>query len=825
MKILTIIFIILFGIFAYGVPAFPMPATTTQPDGTEFALYKRGDEFLSWHEDFSGYTILKNAEGYWVYAFKNDLGHLYPSEHVVGKVDPDTLQIDKSLQSITLKTRSSELRQRSIAPTRSTPVSGTVKNLVILVDFQEKVHSSWATKEVYERIFNEENAHEITMNKAPYLYLTGSVKDYFKEISYGALNVESIVEDWVQVSQGYAYYGADNANGYDIRPREMVAEALQLLENRGFDFSTVDNDKDGHIDGLTIIHAGGGQEYAGNDTNYLHSHQWALPSVVEYDGVKIQRYHTEPERMGFDSINASKSLTRIGVVCHEMSHFFGLPDLYDRDYSSKGIGGFCLMASGSWNPSSSSQLQLNYGTKPAHMSAWCKTQLAWINPDVISADGNYSLAQVEENNKAYKVNVPNNSSEYFLIENRQPIGFDEGLPGTEQGMLIWHIDETKSGHQYWNNDESHPLVDLEEASGVQHLTENTNDGEDSDYFRSGNVTKFNSTTTPNNQSYSGSFLDERIFNISASQDTMTFSVASFDSIALQGPSSINERSTTNFSYIATYPDTSTQDLSAHATWSTNSSSAASVNNSGAVTTTNLYNSTNFNLSVSFEDSSDGKTITINDVDPGFTKIDQMLTSEDYVIEAFEEFVSPQVDNFESVNMPQYQTEFGRNLDYVNEKNDWYQSIVDEVNAGNNVVINHVTNGWNLISSPFPGWSPSSISSSVMETVFSFNEANYLYETQTKNESLVVNKGYWMLYGQGGITNNQPVEYMMAGTLPSTPTRTLEVGWNLVGSEAGTETLQLEDQGFFWQTETQVYQGISEGDKLKLGKAYWIFTSD
>ena len=56
-------------------------------------------------------------------------------------------------------------------------------------------------------------------------------------------------------------------------------------------------------------------------------------------------------------------------------------------------------------------------------------------------------------------------------------------------MLIWHVDETMSN----NNDQTHYLVDLEEASGTQHLALNQNSGEDSDYFRFGNATDFSAT--------------------------------------------------------------------------------------------------------------------------------------------------------------------------------------------------------------------------------------------------------------------------------------------------------------------------------------------
>ena len=35
-------------------------------------------------------------------------------------------------------------------------------------------------------------------------------------------------------------------------------------------------------------------------------------------------------------------------------------------------------------------------------------------------------------------NLP--ETEYFLLEYREKIGFDSGLPGYEGGVLIWHID-------------------------------------------------------------------------------------------------------------------------------------------------------------------------------------------------------------------------------------------------------------------------------------------------------------------------------------------------------------------------------------------------
>ena len=55
----------------------------------------------------------------------------------------------------------------------------------------------------------------------------------------------------------------------------------------------------------------------------------------------------------------------MATFAHELGHsMFALPDLYDRDYSSRGIGSWSLMAGGSWNGPS------GLGSSPAHPDAW-----------------------------------------------------------------------------------------------------------------------------------------------------------------------------------------------------------------------------------------------------------------------------------------------------------------------------------------------------------------------------------------------------------------------------------------------------------------------
>jgi len=499
------LFILLLGAkVSMAVPACPGGAKVTQPDGTEITIYLRGDEYAHWNESEDGFQIVKNEKsGEWVY-MTEEAGEAVPSGHAVGKADAraiGALRPDKEKMSVQAE-RSRTEKSMVVEPSAFALTTGTMYNLVVLVNFSDLTVAY--PRQSYDDLFNQVG---YTADGA-----VGSVKDYYHEVSYNNLTVQSTVVEAVTLDHGYAYYGANDAYGNDIRPREMVQEALAKLEARGFDFSTVDGDGDGWVDGLTIIHAGGGEEYSGNDTNYIWSHEWSLINPVTYDGVSMQMYHTEPARRGWDAYPSTQGITRIGVICHENGHFLGLPDLYDYGYDSEGAGNFCLMAGGSWNG--------DYGTTPAHMSAWCKSSLGWVSPTLISSSGVYSLGQVETNAQVYKLQGGFPSTQYFLVENRQGVGFDAGLPGSLRGVLIWHIDETQPD----NDDQTHYMVDLEEASGTQHLELNLNAGDDADYFRAGNATVFSDSSIPNNLSYAGQMLGVNITNVGATGASMPVTI-------------------------------------------------------------------------------------------------------------------------------------------------------------------------------------------------------------------------------------------------------------------------------------------------------------
>ena len=109
------------------------------------------------------------------------------------------------------------------------------------------------------------------------------------------------------------------------------------------------------------------------------------------------------------------------------------------------------MSLGSWNGAPA-------GSSPAHMSAWSLLRLGWVTPtDVTTAQVGAAIDSIETSGKVFRLSLPGTTSEYFLIENRQPIGFDAALLGT--GLLIWHVDDSQTS----NDQDNHRLLDLEEA--------------------------------------------------------------------------------------------------------------------------------------------------------------------------------------------------------------------------------------------------------------------------------------------------------------------------------------------------------------------------
>ncbi|MDY6863453.1 MAG: M6 family metalloprotease domain-containing protein [Thermodesulfobacteriota bacterium] len=503
--------------FCHGIPAAPIIHKLTQWDGTTFSAIQWGDEWSHGWETLDGYTIIfdQNTQN-WNFAVTDNNGKLIPSKNVVGRDQlPMNLKIhlrpkEKELDRI----RQRKMTQLSKVTKRTVTSTGTANIPVILINFKG-TNSTYDTQDFETLLFSPGNK---------------SMKDYYEEISYGVFTVSSGpagVAGWYESKRRHNYYGRNNTNGDDRYPAKLVIEAVTAAD-AVVDFSDYDMDGDCYCDVVAIVHQGTGEESGGKSTD-IWSHRWNLNSAnyfgdgtgeyttndkAECGNIKINDYIIQPEIL-------DGQIQTMGVFAHEFGHSLGLPDLYDIDNSSEGIGNWCLMAAGSWNYIDRS------GDSPAHMSAWCKYFLGWVMPTRITETlTEESIEPANEVMDVYQFSPSKSSGigEYFLIENRQLSGFDEGLPGN--GLAIWHIDEKQSTNkkEYYPpfNIFGHYKVALEQADGLWHLEKNNNRGDAGDlYPGSSDNRSFNNNSTPNSKLYNGSPSNFSITAITSFGSTLT----------------------------------------------------------------------------------------------------------------------------------------------------------------------------------------------------------------------------------------------------------------------------------------------------------------
>ena len=398
---------------------------------------------------------------------------------------------------------SPDMARRSMASISSDANAiDTIRLCVILVEFPDYNHTAGsvsATQPQFDSLLFSDKLVGGVINP------TGSMTDFYREVSYGRLHITGEVFGWYMMPNTLTYYvGFDNG----LSRGSELASAAAMAANNDVDYRDF-RSADGLLHGLVIVHAGPGAE--GGATN-IWSHRGNISVALQLDSVSIVDYIMNPEE------NPGGGMSAIGVFCHEYGHTLGLPDFYDVAYNpgSNGLGSWALMASGNYNGQS---------RLPSHMCTFSKWSLGFMHATTLPANlSQVVIPPLSTDSTAFAL-VPGGGavtpgSEYWIVENRQPYGFDAGLPGN--GLLIYHIDLS----QFNNTNPANYRVAIEQADGLNQLAFGGSRGDAADPWPgTTNNRIFHTYTSPDSRYYDGVASEVAVWNVSDSDSLMT---ADFD---------------------------------------------------------------------------------------------------------------------------------------------------------------------------------------------------------------------------------------------------------------------------------------------------------
>ncbi len=463
------------------------------------------------------------------------LGEIYgtrpPAEYFVRKTDPGAFEFARPMRRAPRNGGGLLREARVPLGPRNGPVAGTFTFPVVLGLFSDTPgQGPFSPSEIQQAFFD---------GPSP----TGTVRDLYTEMSRGMVDVRGETLPWHRSSLTLAEVaGGSSGLGAFAQVGEFIVELVAQLDSSGVDWGVFDSDgpdgipnsgdDDGFVDVLTVMHATVGAECSGDETiARIWSHRFTLAAqgtgpyttgTPSANGgfLRVDDYTIQPS-ISCDGVSRAE----IGVFAHELGHGFGLPDLYAVGNSiHQGIGKWGLMGSGAWgcpgpfNPH-----------RPCHMSAWTKRALGWINPTRVASGralGRVTLSPVASTGEALEIVSGDGSGQYLLIENRQPIGFDDNL--TQGGLLVWRVDpavtNTRWAFNLVNSVPSEMGVELLEADGLGDLARSGGGrGDPGDLFpgSTGNV-QLHASSNPATRSGPGGAMGITLLDIQTAGTDVSF---------------------------------------------------------------------------------------------------------------------------------------------------------------------------------------------------------------------------------------------------------------------------------------------------------------
>jgi M6 family metalloprotease-like protein len=395
-------------------PSAQLTQVLRQPDGSRVEAVMTDVAVGSAFEK-SGYSIGKDAQGWWRYASGRDAqGRMVLSGVRANLTPPAGLTQGAARQAptkddATASQRSQFQENLRIASNKAAAQvaaggSRTFKFPVLMLA------TWWDT----DKDQTSPQFQDGTSNPAVFKRLldgfggnpSGTLTEFYYESSFGQFLVQvDVFGPFVsqRSRQDRCYYGnigqANDDGDLDLLDTNLgvggggaLGMALEVVPQADptVNFAPYDNDGNGSVDFTAIIHSGADMAVTGDPCNtWSHALQATLgegtaaeelaglpagtlarAGIATNDGVSVDRVLTMPE------FNSKSAALTIGVAVHEMGHAIGEPDYYNTTYNSAGDGEFDIMGGSGYfgHPS---------GSSPGIFNPASRVFQGWVKPTFV----------------------------------------------------------------------------------------------------------------------------------------------------------------------------------------------------------------------------------------------------------------------------------------------------------------------------------------------------------------------------------------------------------------------------------------------------------
>ncbi|HEX4868523.1 MAG TPA: immune inhibitor A domain-containing protein [Acidimicrobiales bacterium] len=461
----------------------------TQPDGSSFRA-RMTDADVGGALEVDGYSIVKGADGWWRFAERRGAHGLEAGGARVG-VDQRPVELAPGVGRVATvwsdgqggDVRTELLRQLQTA-SRQASLEAAANGGPRVFRFPVVLFATWYDAEAGQSSPQFQVGNDVAHYQAildgfggnP----TGTLTEFYFENSYGQFLVQVDVlarpdgrpyvsnRSSVPGDEGRCYYGGIDPPenpADDLDPLDQVIGAggggalgmgIELFNTTTLpvdhQFAKYDNDGDGSIDFMGIIHSGAEMAVTGDPCN-TWSHAISVSTFTSIAGTLLQGFGLPVPDTGMKAglpvpgqavtydrlftmpeFETKTGTLTIGVAAHEMAHALGEPDYYGTDGSTSGNGDWDIMAGGSYGGTPS-------GSNPTWFNPATRVFQGWVTPTIVHEDAvDYTLER----------------------RSKQPAeGYAVGTPDPNLVLVptrwVQVGDETSDGH-VWTENDVHGLV-------------------------------------------------------------------------------------------------------------------------------------------------------------------------------------------------------------------------------------------------------------------------------------------------------------------------------------------------------------------------------